>query len=399
MAGWLGRTVVGCVVVAAAGGIERPAQACSPPPELDFYPQLVDRALVGVPTDGVIAFRASTLGPFDDAMALLSIEVLTQADEPVAGTIETIEIGEGTDFGVESHQIFVVWRPDAAFAASTEYVATINVQSTFDPKEVYQTTLQISTGAGASGPLALPDLGGAELVAMPLPTGPRVCCDEDLGACFAECAALEVADQATLSVELSTGDDPMFTQSYIRSLAGTDGALEDVAVLDVASRIGDVTLQRSFPEPGQEYCIAVEVVSLIDGGVSEPMTACMVHGDLVLGGGPNPDFDAFVEGCEMPYWEDTGEPYVPGDDTTGGDDGTDGGTDGGSADGTDTDGDSAEGGDATAEGTGAEDGSGGSGGDQSGDGGGCACALGDDAPAAGPLGLLVVLGIVRRRRR
>lgn len=398
MAGWLGRTIAACVATAAVGSAERPAEACSPPQALSFYAEISDGPLVGVPTDGVIAFRATTYGPLDEALALLSIAV-TSEGVPVPGAIETVEFGEGSDFGIEVHHLFVVWRPDGGFMPAADYVASITVQSPDDPGLFdAQITLDVATGAGPAGALALPILDGPALEAMPFPFGPRVCCEGDIGACGPDCMALDLADQATLSVEVGAGDDPMLSQSYMRALAGQQDALEPYATLDVAVRVGDVTLQRSFAEPDTAYCIAIEMVSLIDATVSAPVVACLDHGDLVLDTGPNPGFEAFAAACEAPYWEDTNEPYVPVDDTTGGDaDGGDAegsGSDGGGSDGGGSDGGDADGGDADS-GSAGEEGSGDGG--QDADARGCACDIDHGSPAGAPMLWLVALGIRRRR--
>lgn len=323
--------------------------------------------MTGVPTDGVIAFQAGAYGDLDTALGLMSITV-TSGDAEVPGTIETVDVREANS----SHQMFVVWRPDGGLAAASTYTATIAVSNQPDAIEpAYEIVLDVTTADGPGGTLPSPTLADVELAASATETGDRVCCDES--SCGATCVGVDLFDRPMLSAALGLGHDPLRSQVYLRTLAGPSAeALEPDAVIDVASRIGDTTLQRVFEAPDDAYCIAVEVVSFIDGGVSAPIVVCEDHGELVLGGGPNPNIDAFAEGCAAPYWEETQEPYVP-----------DGDTDGGSSEG----------------GSGSEESSGGAEAGQLEGPSGNACAVGGGrSPWSGALMLLATAGLVRRRR-
>lgn len=378
---------------AAAYVVARPAEACSPPPDLSLWPDLVDGAIAGLPTDGVIAFRANSTGALEDALGLLTIEV-TQDGVSIAGTIETIEISSNDDFGVESRDLFVVWRPDAALAPSTDYVATISVATAGDP-EIFDSmaVLDITTGTDAAGALPQPQLGGAELGKQPFGAGPRVCCDVNDSCGFVSCAAPEQAEQPTVTAAITAGPDPLFSQMYLRARAGTDDATEEYAVVGIAAKVDGNGLQFSFPEIAGNYCLGVEAVSLIDGSALPVVVQCVAHGDLVLESGPNPDFDSFLGQCVGdPYWEDTNDPYEP----DGGSRGDGGGSSGDDADNTGDDVGSLDDG---------EDGSSGlsdgdSGVDQDGTADGCACTL-DDGRSQAPGWFAVVLGAasIRRRRR
>src|SRR5690348_2213672 len=113
-------------VVVGVAGASRPAEACSPPPDLGVWPSLGDLTIDGVPTDGVIAFRASAYGELAEALALLEI-VVTLDGVVVEGAIETVLLSTNDDFGL-SHDLFVVWRPSAGFEASSTYIATITAE-------------------------------------------------------------------------------------------------------------------------------------------------------------------------------------------------------------------------------------------------------------------------------
>jgi MYXO-CTERM domain-containing protein len=368
----VGRSVVACVVLAVLAGSEGRAEACSPLPDLAFEPWITDGAVTGVPTDGVIAFQAGAYGDLDTAVGLMSITVTSDGAE-VPGTIETVDVREASS----SHQLFVVWRPDGGFAAASSYTATIAVLSQPDAiAPGIEIVLDVTTADGPAGTLPSPLLADVELAASATETGDRVCCDEN--SCGATCVGVDLFDRPMLSAALGLDDDPLLSQVYLRTLAGPSAeALEPDAVIEVASRIGDIALQRVFEAPDDAYCIAVEVVSFIDGGVSAPIVVCEDHGELVLGGGPNPNIDAFVEGCAAPYWEETQEPYVPDGDT-------DGGVEGGSG----------------SEGGGAEESSGGAEAGQLEGSSGNACAVGGGrSPWSGALMLLAIAGLVRRRAR
>ena len=392
-----GRWVVGLVACGVVVAAVRPAEACEPPPELAIFPQVQDGSIAEVPTDGVIAFRAEAYGELAEAMGLLAIEV-TQDDMPVDGAIETVEISTSDEFGSTRTDLFVVWRPAAAFAASTSYAATVTIADPWNPKgEPDVVVLDVTTGTGAADALPEPSFGDAALAAMRLDAGPRVCCDVGNSCGFADCRAPDQADQPTLTADVVAGTGPMLSQTYLRVRAGVDGATEEYAVLGIAAAADGATLQRSFPEAADSYCFGIEAVSLIDGSTAEVVTSCVDHGGLELGAGPNPDFAGFLDQCiGDPYWEDTMEPYEPGGTT-----GDSGGSE--EADGGSTDDDGTDGGEATNEDDGdsgddsADDSADDSGG-QAGDGDGCACDVDGDRGGVGA-GLWLIVGALARRRR
>jgi len=384
--------MVGLVACGMAMAAVRPAEACEPPPDLAIFPQVQDGALADLPTDGVIAFRAEAYGELVEAMGLLAIEV-TQDGMPVDGAIETIEISTSDEFGSTRTDLFVLWRPAAAFDASTSYVATVTIANAWDPMgEPDVVMLDVTTGAGAAGALPEPSFVDAALAAMRLDAGPRVCCDVGNSCGFAECHSPDQADQPTLTADVAAGTGPMLSQTYLRVRAGVDGATEEYAVLGIAAAVDGVTLQRSFAEAAGSYCFGAEAVSLIDGSTAEVVTSCLEHGGLQLGTGPNPNFGGFLEQCiGAPYWEDTMDPYEPGGTTgeSGGSDEADGGS---TADDAGTDG-----GDETNEDEG-EGESGDDSGGQTGEGDGCACEVDGGGGGVGA-GLLLIVGAVARRRR
>jgi hypothetical protein len=319
------------VISAAVVGASRPAEACSPPEELSLYPSLADSSEARVPTDGVIAFHANATGELADVQALLSITVM-QGDVEVPGAIETVVLDTREDW-VISHDLVFVWRPTEPFAAAGQYAASVAVASPYvedDPDPTIH-TIDVTVGDGPAGAFPAPVLSGGVLDKTSEETGPRVCCEGEDGGCgFGWCQAPMVADKPVLAMTVTLGDDPVLSQSYVRMRAGVDGATEPYSVLGLGHEIGEVDLMYPFAEAADSYCLAAEVVSLIDGTVSAPVTACVDHGELELGSGPNPVFEAFLEDCEGPeVWEDTDEPYVPGSEEGGSEEG--GSEDGGDA--------------------------------------------------------------------
>jgi MYXO-CTERM domain-containing protein len=370
--------VCGSVMAAA-----RPAEACSPPPELALFPDLGTGVMTDVPTDGVIAFRASTYGGLDDALALLTIEV-TQDGLPIEGAIETIDLATRDDASVEAHDIIVVWRPAAALEAEASYLATITTTDAWDSQGTpIVDELEVTTAAGPAGDGLEASFAAPELSAVSSEAGRRVCCNDE--ACGAPvCAAQEIADLATLTADVVAGEGPMLSQTYLRAYAGQPGALEEIAVLGIAANADGATIQRSFVDAADEYCLQLERVSLIDGSVTQHDEQCVAHGDLQLASAPNPDFIPFAEACSAPFWQDTNEPWIPGEDDSGGSE----------SEGSDSEGSGSEGGeesgDASGDATGGEDD----------DASGCACNVDDRSSIAPALALFVLaLGARRRTRR
>ncbi len=383
----VGRWWVASLVVMAAWAQARPAEACSPPPNVGIYPDVVDGSLAGVPTDGVIAFGATVFGDLEESLALLTVEV-TLEGAPVDGAIETVD-GDGDE-------VIVVWRPAAPFAASADYVATITSTSPDGGIAEVMATLDVAIGDGPAGAPVAPELVEVSILGVPYDTGPRVCCDDGNSCGFPLCAAPQSADKPTIFGDLGEATDPMASQTYLRLRAGVDDGNEPVAVLGVASRVGAISVVHAFEAAAGNYCLALEAVSLVDGSVAPIVPSCVEHGQLELGEGPNEQFESFLEQCIAdPYWEDTNEPYEPdGDDTDSGDDGDDAdtGDDGDDAESGD-DGDDAESGD---DGDDAESGDDDGGQDES-DAAGCGCTT--DAPSRLSTLVLLAIGALGHRRR
>lgn len=380
MLGWMVRGCSLLAIFAGVAGASRPAQACSPPESLSLYPELAESTQASVPTDGVIAFRASATGELADVQALLSITVM-QGELEVEGAIETIVLSTREDW-VTSHDLIFVWRPTAPLAAAGQYAASVAVSAAHVENDLDPTTfaIDVTVGDGAAGAFPAPVLSGSVLDKQSSPSGPQICCnDENEGDCgFGLCTTPVVADRPVLAMMVDAGAEPVLSQAYVRVRAGVDGATEPYVVLGLGHALGEVQVQHTFAAAADSYCMAAELVSLIDGTVGEPVTVCVDHGELVLESGPNPNLENFLELCaDDPYWEDTQEPYVPG------------GEEGGSEEGGSEEGGSEEGG--------SED-SGGDGGLDE-DARGCGCdARGRDSLVPGLLVLMIGAGLRRRRR-
>lgn len=389
---WVGIAVLGGMAMAAV----RPAEACEPPPDVAVFPAFGETTIAGVPTDGVIAFRAQAYGELAAAMELLAIEV-TQDGMAVEGAIETVELSTYDEFGTVT-DLFVVWRPAAAFDASSAYVATVTVADPWDDGgEPTVTVLDVTTDAAAAGTLPASTWTNEELTAVARETRPRVCCDAANSCGIPTCVAPELADQPTLAMEVVAGSGPMLSQTYLRVQAGVDGDTEPYAVLGIAREVDGVRIERSFETVANEYCFGLEAVSLVDGTAAPVVTSCVDHGGLELGGGPNPDFEPLLDQCVgAPYWEDTMEPYEPGGTT--GDSGSEGGSD--EADGGSDEADGGSTGDESMseEGLQEEGESGDDSGGQTETDSGCGCDVNDDRGVLSGV-LVVVAGLLRRRRR
>jgi MYXO-CTERM domain-containing protein len=388
----LGRLLLGLGLFASAAAAPRIAEACEPPLP-GIFPEVPD-AIDGVPIDGVIAFRASVYGTLEEQLATLTIDVVLEGDVAVAGAIETVELSSSGD----QSELIVVWRPESALAPSTAYQATITVQNP-DGLEPSVFPLAVTTGAGPVGAWPTLALDAVALDKIAAGSGERVCCDESVpGDCGTgiECQALQFAEEPQLSATLGVPADPLGSQAYVRVSAGVDDVTAPYASLGLANTLDGAGLVRAFEMAAGDYCLSVELVSLVDGLAAPAVMACLEHGTLELDSGVNPDFDPFIAQCMGTlYWEDTGEPYEPGDGgETSGTSGTDSGpgtSDGGVEEGTDAGVDAS---DTLSEGGETNDGTGG----QNDSDKGCAC----DADGDGSLGtglLALALGLVARRRR
>ncbi|HWB79224.1 MAG TPA: MYXO-CTERM sorting domain-containing protein [Nannocystaceae bacterium] len=331
-----------------------------------------------MPTDGVIAFRATAYGELADALASLEIAV-TSDGVPIAGAIETVLLSTSDGFGL-SHELFVVWRPSAPFEASSTYLATITAEDPWgESPPVNEAT--VTTGAGPAAAFPPIAIGDAVLDTVSIESGPRVCCDDgNDGDCgFGMCAAPEVEDRASLTATVTTGADPLFSQAFVRARAGIDGSTEAYGAVGRADEADQIGLQHAFEAAGS-YCLAVELVSLIDGSVSEPVSVCVDNGELVLETGANPQFEGWLGGCiDDPYWEDTNEPYVPSTGESEGEGGSESEGEGGSEGGSEGEGE-------------------GSGGQDDDAAKGCGCDV-DDRGSFGAGLLALALGLLVRRRR
>ncbi|MBC8073654.1 MAG: hypothetical protein IAG13_35355 [Deltaproteobacteria bacterium] len=375
-------------VFGAVAGAATPSEACSPPENSGLYPQLVAGPVPEIPTDGVLAFQADAFGPLDVALALLSIEV-TLDGVAVEGAIETVELSS-TEGDFESHRLIIVWRPTAELEVSAQYAAIVSIagEAGGPPTEI---ALEVPAGAGPAGVLPVLTLTDPVLSAVQVDDGRRVCCDEedDVGDCgFPECAGESLADRPNLEVVLGAIDDPLIAQAYVRERLGVDGETEPRTSFVLGQGTDPASFRFLFDAAADSYCAGFELVSLIDGSVSTPVELCAEHGELELETVPNPGLDGVVDDCEAPYWQDTGEPYVPGGGESGGES-----SDGGSESSDDGPGESS--GDEAGE---SEDG-GNDGGNQDDDAKGCGCDVeGQRSLVPGLLALVVGAGLRRRRR-
>jgi MYXO-CTERM domain-containing protein len=371
------------------------ADACSPVRTPSLYPELPGADLTEVPVEGVLAFHASGYGTLEEVVALASVAV-TLDGIPVSGAVESLVVDSSGEGGIESHNLFVIWRPDATLVAGSTYAATIEIADAGGNVQLSE-DLQLTTAAEPSADPPVIGLGGVALAAARVGAGPRVCCDTGNSCGFEECSPPAAEDRPQLSATVVGYPGPMGRQGYLRLVAGVDGTVAEYAALGLAADALAANIQRTFDEQGAEYCLGVEFVSLIDGAVTSDAPDCLSGADLVLGEGPNENFESFLGQClGEPYWEDTDEPYEP---DTGGT-GTDGGSDSGGDDSDGTGGGTADGGDA--DGTAGEgDGTAGDEGGLDTDSRGCACDVNRSAsPLPMALGLLVLgAGVLRRRRR
>ena len=281
-----------------------------------MWPQLPPEQLVDVPTDGVLAFHAQTIGELDAVLAMIAVEV-TLDGAPVDGAIEKVTRFESDVFGEVSRDMFLVWRPAAPLQPDATYDATIRFTSSeFSEEETASVTL--TTAGGPAGPAVEAGLGAPELLVVPVDVGERVCCDDGNSCGFPACDTPDSEDRAQLSARIEAAAGALARQGYVQVYSGTNDNFDDPAIIGLAEDAHDTTFLATMNEVGAEYCLAVEYVSFIDGQSSGLLTMCMPGDTLQLGAGPNPTFDGFLEQCiGEPYWEDTEQPFEPdGDPST-----------------------------------------------------------------------------------
>lgn len=382
------------------------ANACSPEPSDGVEVQPLWEG-VGIHRDGALV---GTFVDYDgdptDSTGEFTITVMHDGVE-VPGTVEVIDyIGPDAGF---SRSAFMVWRPDAELEVDT-YLATIDIAS--DPFTKVESTLETTftvidelAGELETTPIEADDELG---VSFSSGFGPRVCCGMDFGCGDGEsCRHTSERDAVTLfsdvGMDLQDG-----RYGYARVLSGVDGNADEPSGWILPGSDTSEGWSVNFLESADSYCIAFEYVNLLDGSTTSSNVACSDHGDLVIEE-REVDLVSWAENCiDEPYWEDTGEPWVPaGESESESDSDTDGPeTDSGQESDTDAPGTSGTEGETVSESDGGEtDGGGTDGGETDGGDGagtdledpGCGCTTRGSQSGWLGFGVLGLLGLLRRR--
>ncbi|MEM6993182.1 MAG: hypothetical protein AAF721_21895 [Myxococcota bacterium] len=215
----------------------------------------------------------------------------------------------------------LVFRPDTPMEVGDFYTFTVTAPNSFSGPttgsfEVVEGSLDQDLSLGLSGARMslLKEMG----------TGPRICCDyvDTIDTCGSTqaCTTTEWADSLLLSADLDDSrplyfSDPAFSSTYAEVFFGTDGEAD--ALLQAGRPwsldSGNDVLSARFDESADEYCLRVDVVSLVDGARHSVM-ACADDDGTELQTGPA-DLDSFLDACEgAPYWAEDGEPFETGED-------------------------------------------------------------------------------------
>lgn len=379
-------------VALALGLVPADAQACSEGPTEGVFVRTSWDG-IEIHPDGVVA---GTIGAHDgdlsDALDEFTITV-THGGIEVPGTVELVEHGAENSSAYAT--AVLVWRPDVALEADT-YLVTLEVSDIYNSSVSRpETTFSVVEGTAEA-----PDAGSIAIdpdveVLSAGGFGPRVCCHADFG-CGLEgesCRSLMERDQVTVSTDFDLGPQ-VGPYGYVRVLTGIDGVAEDVVAWLVPGESLEDGWRWTFSEQASRYCVAYEYISLLDGGTTRSDVACADHGDLLLQE-YDVDLESWNSGClEEPYWEDSGEPYIPDSDSAGSDTGDDSDTEEPPPT-SDSQGSTASGGGETDGGGTDRDGEPGSDVDDS----GCGCTTNDSGSGWLGLGFFGLLALLRRRQR
>lgn len=381
------------------------AEACSPPPSEGIE---VEPLWEGVPIrrDGVLAARltdyAGELSGADDEFTIS----VTREGVEVPGTVEIVEYADDDELSYARTGL-IVWRPEVDFESDVYRVTIVVANDAWVGGEVTGetavTVLDEFAGALDAEPIDVEMLDTVSAVG----TGPRVCCDMDLG-CGEGTSCQSTMERDAVMINGTFGLDPDDGRyAYVRVLTGIDGVADQHSGWVLPGNEVSEGWGVTFAESAQSYCLAYEYVSLIDGSTTNSNIACVDHGELVLDE-REVDLEPWAANClDEPYWEESGEPWIPNGESDGESDtdapetdtGEESDTDGPGTSGTEgetvTESDSDSGGE-TDGGGGETDGGEGPGSDS--DDAGCGCTTNDSGSGWLGLGLFGLLALLRRRQ-
>lgn len=330
---------------------------------VDFWSMLTPYNAQQIPSDGVLVLQGARHGAWDDtALASVDVEV-TLAGQPVAGVLERSPLP-----GV------VVWRPEAAWVPGETYKLVGSVTNTSpDGVVCANPTVPIESdvviAAEPAAPLGKPGLSGAPSVNLEptISLETLACCDGaapmvGAGGCGGTYVNFDPAMCAPIS---GTGH---LLVEFTGTPAATGPAAQQILYTQRIAGTPPITSQDpSFAFISDvPFCAALEALDLASGAITTSSSLCF--GDAVADQlGPQTIVAPETLTCALQQCEPLGdgwdldkcEPVDPAVDP-----------DSGTA-------------------TGGEDG------DK-----GCGCNSGDDGPGgAAALGVVVLLGLARRRRR
>ncbi len=324
MAGWRYRrwaALAGALVALLGATWWSTARACSPsfaPEGLEFDD--IPDAPIEIHTDDAIGFEVSAgVVSIEESLAALSFTVY-DGDVELPGALTTIPGRSYDVWGDTVSNFILVWTPAQALAPQTTYDIHIVVDNEgafggYGGAQVDE-HVALTTFDGPAPTLAAPALTGFELDVSYVESGSRVCCDTgELDSCGGGpvyCQMDERSPVARVSWDVALSDS-LQRATYLRAFAGVDGRADDEIGVLLASH-AQLGLGRNFGAGlnADEYCGAIEIVSLKTGEVARGEAVCAPHEQIAAyGPEPAPGFqEYFLDYCVgEPYVEESGEPY------------------------------------------------------------------------------------------
>lgn len=246
-------------IIAALVIRSSPADACSPPPDVQLHENGI--GLDAVPVAGIVPVFVAV-----SAEANLTVVVTDPAGLPVPGSFEVHGRTYGDWWPVIEGRL--VWRSDAPLVPSTSYTMTITSDGIHNsgPHTVSFTTR-------AQDELTPPAfvVAGFRLIENIYPSK-QVCCDQQIDSCSdqlvdSDCWPTALATSYSLSAQAN-----FFAGAgrYLLLDVSVDGHAQGV------SSVGPdfAPVSATFSELGSEHCLEVTATSLLDG-TTRTNTTCI----------------------------------------------------------------------------------------------------------------------------
>ena len=262
-----------------------------------------------VPVDATLALWATEYGDFQGRLAEVTTLTVTHDGTELSGTLERFVRFEGEG----STEATLLWHPDEPLEEGEIYAFELEIDAPQELEYAPPTAGEFEVVASIS--FQSLSLDGVETTVTEAHGGERVCCTvvpETSGACggptepYEYCVANQTHQVATIVARHNVPFGAPWTgYGFYRRIQGIDGVADRIVGPQLGVTGYDVS--ATFDTPTDRICVGVQFVSYHSGEVEDEAVVCR---DVGFDPSVYTDHDSFWPTCQdPPVWEDRGEPF------------------------------------------------------------------------------------------